>query len=91
MPLLLYLQKIQGKGDGEWKKCLYIVLGLTRRLQVRGKKCLFLASYNTSNSLLLVARHILTTSLQNAFKVGSVNFSIFFSEPVWPSGKALGW
>ena len=24
MPLLLYLQKLQGKGDGEWKKSVFI-------------------------------------------------------------------
>ena len=37
---------------------------LTRRLWVRGKKMRFGASYSTSNNLLLVARHILTTGLQ---------------------------
>ena len=38
--------------------------GLTRISRLRGKKCLFRASYSTSKRLLLVARHILTTGLQ---------------------------
>ena len=51
MPPLLQLQKLLGKGDGGLgKKCLCVVLGLTRRLRVRGKKTG--ASYSTSNKLL---------------------------------------
>ena len=42
MPLLLRLQKLQGKGDGEWGvggggECLYVVFRLTRRSRVHGK------------------------------------------------------
>ena len=36
---------------------------------------LFFAACSTSNSFLLVARHTLTTGLQKAFKVGTVNFA----------------
>ena len=35
-----------------------------RRSRVRGKKTRFGASYSTSNKLLLIARHILTTGLK---------------------------
>ena len=66
MPLLLCLQKLQGKGDGGWgKKCLCVVFCLTRRKLVSScKKMHFLASLSMGNKLLLVARHILTTGLQ---------------------------
>ena len=37
---------------------------LTRRSRVRREKKRFGASYSTSNRLLLVARHIMTTGLQ---------------------------
>ena len=67
MPLLLCLQKLQGKGEGEWeKKCLYIVFRLTQRSRVHGEGggggIRFLPS--SSNKFLLVARHILTKDLQ---------------------------
>ena len=39
------------------------------------------ASNSTSNKLLLVARHVLTTGLQNAFKAGSVKFANSLSPP----------
>ena len=45
------------------------------------KKCVLGASYSTSNKLLLVARHILTTGSKNAFKVGSVKFENSLSPP----------
>ena len=51
------------QGKGMKKKCLCIVFQLTRRLRVC-RKNVFWASYSTSNKLLLVARHILTTGLQ---------------------------
>ena len=35
----------------------------------------FGASQSTSNKLLLIARHIMTTCLKNAFNVGSVKFA----------------
>ena len=41
----------------------------------------FGVSYSTSNKLLLVARHTLTTGLQNVFKVGSVKFANSLSPP----------
>ena len=44
-------------------------------------KMRFGASCSTSNKLLLVARHILTMGLQNAFKVGSVKFANSLSPP----------
>ena len=47
------------------KKGLCVIFWLTRRSRVCGKKMRFGASYSTSNKLLLVARHILTTDLQN--------------------------
>ena len=53
-----------GRGGGEGK-CLCIISRLTRRSCVRGEKLRFMASYSTSNKLLLVSRHILTTGLQN--------------------------
>ena len=48
------------------------------------KECVsFGTSYSTSNKLLLVARHILTTGLhlKNLFKVGSVKFANSLSPP----------
>ena len=54
----------RGKGMEGGKKCLCVVLGLTRRSRVHEKKMHFGASYSTGNILLLVARHILITGLQ---------------------------
>ena len=46
-------------------KCLCVVFWLTKRSRVsREKKMRFGASYSTSNKLLLIARHIMTTGLQ---------------------------
>ena len=82
MPPLLQMQKLPGKGmEGGGKKCLSVVFWLTRRSRVRGKKMRFGAPYSTSNKLLLVARHIMTTGLKNAFKVGSVKFASSLSPP----------
>ena len=39
MPPLLQLQKLQGKGDGGWEKCLCVIFWLTRSSRVHGKKC----------------------------------------------------
>ena len=61
----------RGKGmEGGNKKCLCVVFWLTRRSRVTGekKKKSFRASYCTSNKLLLVARHILTTGLQKCLQ-----------------------
>jgi len=61
MPLLLPLQKLQGKGDEGWKK----VSVFAEDRECVGKKCVFFfASYSTSNKLLHVARYILITGLQ---------------------------
>ena len=65
MPPLLQLQKLLGKGDAGWKK-----KGALRRFLADQKiassweKMRFGASYSTSNKVLLVARHILTTGFQ---------------------------
>ena len=67
MPLLLCLQKLQGKGDGEWTKSVFAsFFGWPEDKGFMGerKKMIFLASLSMSNKLLLVARHILTTGLQ---------------------------
>ena len=45
------------------------------------RKMRFRASYSTSNKLLLVARHMLTTGLQKFFKVGSGKFAKSLSPP----------
>ena len=47
--------------EGGGRKCLCVVFWLITRSRVRGKKMLFVASYSTSNKLLFVSRHILTT------------------------------
>ena len=45
------------------------------------KKMRLGASYSTSNKLLPVTRHVLTTGLQNVLKVGSVKFANSLSAP----------
>ena len=45
------------------------------------KKMRFGASYSARNKLSLVARHILTTGLQNVLKVGSVKLANSLSPP----------
>ena len=65
MPILLQLQKLPGKGDGGWKKSVFVLLFLAdQKIASSWKKMRFGASYSTSNKLLLVA-----------FKVGSVKFA----------------
>ena len=74
MPPLLQLQNLPGKGDGGWGKksvsasfCFSpdqkIAIAISWKKKKKKKKR-FGASYSTSNKLLLVARHILTTGLQ---------------------------
>ena len=64
VPLLLHLQKLPGKGDGEWKKSVFTsFIGQSEDNELM-EKISFLPSYSTSNKLLLVARHILTIDLQ---------------------------
>ena len=90
MLLLLRLHKLQGRGDGEGKVSLRCFSADHKDCKfAREKKyvfCLFVlffvfASYSKSNKLLLVARHILTTGLKDAFKVGAVNFAKSLSPP----------
>ena len=45
------------------------------------EKNAFGASYSTRKKLLLIARHIMTTGLHNAFKVGGVKFANSLSQP----------
>ena len=86
----MQLQKLPGKGDGGRGKkvSLCCCFWLTRRSRVRGekrkkkrKKKRFEASYSTSNKILLIARHIMTTGFKNAFKVGRVKFANSLSPP----------
>ena len=71
MPPLLQLQNLPGKGDGGWGKksvsasfCFSPDQKIAIAISWGEKKKRFGASYSTSNKLLLVARHILTTGLQ---------------------------
>ena len=57
----------RGNGSEGGKNVSLRGFWLTRRSRVRGKKMHFGASYSTSNKLLLVARHILTTGLPKWF------------------------
>ena len=70
MPPVLQLQKLPGKGDVSF-------FAEQKIASSWGKKCVLghaIASYSTSNKLLLVARHFLCAS-KNAFKFGSVKFA----------------
>ena len=65
MPPLLQLQKLPGKGDGGWEESVFAFFGRSEDREFVGEnKMRFGASYSTSNKLLLVARHIMTTGLQ---------------------------
>ena len=65
MPPLSQLQKLLGKGDGGWKKSVFAsFFGRLEDCEFM-EKMRFVASYSMSNKLLLLARHILTTGLQN--------------------------
>ena len=81
MPPLLQLPKLPGKGDGGWEKVSLHCFSAGQKIASLTKKMWFGASYGTSSKLLLVASHILTVVLQNAFKVGSVNFANSLSPP----------
>ena len=81
MPILLQLRK----GDGGWKKvslCRFFCWPEDREFI---EKMRFVASYSTSNKLLLIARHIIwLQASKNAFKVGSVKFTNSLSRlPLW--------
>ena len=66
MPSLLHLQKLTGKGDGEWggEKVPLRRFLADQKIAISWGGMRFGASYSTSKKLLLVARHILTTGLQ---------------------------
>ena len=64
MPPLLQLQKLSGKEDGGWEKSVFALFFGGPEDHDFEEKIHFGASYSTSNKLLLVARHILTTGLQ---------------------------
>ena len=64
MSPLLQLQKLPGKGDGGWKKSVFVSFFCWPIDREFVEQMRFGASYSTSNNLLLVARHILTTGLQ---------------------------
>ena len=78
MPPLIQLQKLAGIGDVGWKKSVFVLFFGRPEDREFVKKMRFVASYSTSNKLLLVARHILTTDL---FKAGSVKFANSLSPP----------
>ena len=62
---LLQLQKLPGKGDEGLKKVsLRRFLADRKIASSEREKMHFGASYSTSNKLLLIARHILTTGFQ---------------------------
>ena len=58
--------------DGEEKKVFASFFGSPEDRDCEGKMHL-LASCNTSDKFFLVARHTLTTGLQKAFRVGTLN------------------
>ena len=64
MPLLLRLQKVQGKSGGEGKEASLHRFSANQKIASSWKTYVFLPSYSTSNKLLLVARHTLITDLQ---------------------------
>ena len=57
-------KKYRGKVIENGEKMSLHNFGADQNIASSWKKCIFLASYCTSNNLLLVARHILTTGLQ---------------------------
>ena len=63
-------QNLQGKGYQGWKKVSlhHFSADLKKDWECMDPFCVFLASYSTSNKLLLVARHILTTDLQKCLQ-----------------------
>ena len=71
MPPLLQLQKLAGKGDRGWKKVSLHCFLADQKIVILWEKKSFGASYSTSNKLLLVARHIMTTvqASKNALKL----------------------
>ena len=85
MPPLLQLQKLPGKGDGEWgKKCLLRRFFLADPAEDRSfvEKMRLGASYSTSNKLLLVAMTD-TFSLwasENAFNIHKFTVTAFHCE-----------
>ena len=62
MPILLQLQKLPWKGDG--KKVSLCRFLYDQKIASSVKKMRFGVSYSTSNKLLLISRHIMTTGLK---------------------------
>ena len=68
--------------EGGKKKCLCVVLGLTRRSQVRRKKCVLGHPIARATGYCLLADTLWPRASKNAFKVGSVKFANSLS-PLW--------
>ena len=68
-----------GKGMEGGKKACHLLAD--QKIASSWKKNRFGASCSMHDKLLLVARHILTTGLQNAFTVGSIKFANSLSLP----------
>ena len=68
MTILLQFQKLLWKGDGgwekSWEKSVFASFFGWPEDHKFIEKMHFVASYSTSNKLLLIARHIMTTGLQ---------------------------
>ena len=62
----MQLQNLSGKRDVGWVKSVFLLFFGRPEDREFVEKMLFGASYSTSNKLLLVARHILTTDLQKS-------------------------
>ena len=64
MPIVLQLQKLPWKGDGGWEKSDFASFFGCPEDREFVEKMRFGASYSTSNKLLLISRHIMTTGLK---------------------------
>ena len=64
MPILLQLKNYRGKGMEGGKKSVFVSFLGWQEDREFIEKMRFGASYSTSNKLLLIARHIMTTALQ---------------------------
>ena len=64
MPIVLQLQKLPWKGDGRWEKSDFASFFGCPEDREFVEKMRFGASYSTSNKLLLISRHIMTTGLK---------------------------
>ena len=70
MPPLLQMQKLQGVVMEGGIMCLYIDrFSADQKIASSWKQMRLGACYSTSNKLLLVARHIMTTGLKKTLKL----------------------